>query len=253
MTKIVGIVNVTPDSFSDGGEYLRPENAHTKIHELFAQGADMIDIGAESTRPGAQEVSADQEWSRLEPLLNRLKNEYSPDLFMLDTRHAQIAKLAIGMWSNELTINDVTGLSDPAMVTLAAEHNLSVVVGHLPKHANGDIAQAHKHKIGSLQQVVNDITSRTNELIKHEVDARNIIVDPGIGFGKSANLNRKLITCSNKFVQPVMIGYSRKRFIGEHRLVPAVNVALGKLAAANGADYLRVHDVAEHANALKHS
>lgn len=251
MTKIVGILNVTPDSFSDGGYWNSPERAEERVATLFSDGADMIDIGAESTKPGVKPVTPEQEWQRLEPVLCRLKDQYDPSMFSIDTRHGEIASRAVDTWSKDLMINDVTMFNDPKMVEVVAAHGLRAVVSHLPPIAKGDLDLAHKEKINSEGEVLNDLLDRISELEELGVKRDKMIIDPGIGFGKTPELNRKLVSFARLTTMPVMIGYSRKRFLGEfHRFAAAPNIELGRIAVVSGAAYLRVHDVAAHRHML---
>lgn len=247
MTEIVGILNVTPDSFSDGGEFQEVELAMKRVDEMFREGADMIDIGAESTRPGGLPVSPDEEWTRLESLLTRLKEHYSAHRFSIDTRHGSVAEQVVKWWSPEITINDVTGLSSPAMVKFVAANGLKVIVGHLPPGSGESVAAAHTQKMTDKWEVRDQLITRYLQLVAGGVKEDKIIIDPGIGFGKSPELNRELVEFS-AIAQgiPTMIGYSRKKFMGEKRYDPKTNAVLGERAIRAGARYLRVHDVASH-------
>jgi dihydropteroate synthase len=249
VTKIVGIVNVTPDSFSDGGLYTEAGPVAARVQALFREGAHMIDIGAESTRPGADKVSVDSEWERLEPVIETLKPLYNPRQFSVDTRHAEVARRALELWSDEITINDVTGLHDMEMRAVVAKHGCPVVVSHLPAVARGEVGEAHKERIDSPEQVRDELLERIADMQRSGVRSDQIIADPGIGFGKTVQLNHRLLRFAEVLPDfPVMIGYSRKRFIGEDRLEASANVRLGKIATEAGASYLRVHDVAAHSN-----
>lgn len=249
MAKIVGIVNVTPDSFSDGGLYTEAGSVAERVQTLFREGAHMIDIGAESTRPGADKVPVENEWERLEPVIERLKPLYSPRQFSVDTRHAEVARRALELWSDEITINDVTGLHDMEMQSVVARHGCPVVVSHLPAVARGEVGKAHKERIDSPEQVSDELLERIADIQRSGVHRDQIIADPGIGFGKTAQLNHRLVRFAEVLPDfPVMIGYSRKRFIGEDRFEASANVRLGKIAAQAGASYLRVHDVVAHSD-----
>ena len=247
MTQIVGIVNATPDSFSDGGQWNNPAHVLDRVETLFTEGADIIDIGAESTRPGARDINPKEEWLRLRPVIHSLRERYPAYAFSIDTRHAYVARLAIQNWSDDLIINDVTGLYDPEMIEVVAHHRSQVVVSHLPKEANGDITAAHKIKETSLDKVTTELDERVKQLIERDIDPVRIIIDPGIGFGKHPDLNWRLIKLADYTTYPVMIGYSRKRFLGDRRLDPEYNASVGRRAIVSGAAYLRVHDVAAHA------
>ncbi len=246
MTKLVGILNITPDSFSDGGDWNNPEQAAARVDQLFLEGADIVDIGAESTRPGAQEVSIEDEWARLNPLLKKLRKTHDPARFSIDTRHGEIAQRVVHTWSSNILINDVTGLSDRRMIEVVSLNGLRVVLSHLPFVASGSLARAHQEKMTSQEAVYNELMLQYEKLHKWGVDQDKLILDPGIGFGKSPELNQELIHFGSMTELPVMIGYSRKRFLGERRFDPDFNVSLGRLAIASGASYLRVHDVAAH-------
>jgi dihydropteroate synthase len=247
MTKLVGILNVTPDSFSDGGQWNNPEVLEARMQQLFDEGADIIDVGGESTRPGATPVAIEEEQERLKPVLDIAKNSFEPWQFSFDTRHGKIAEWIVHEWSNGVLINDVTGLSDPAMVNIVNQRKLKVVVGHLPAPARGNIAAAHQEKITDISVVKAELAKKVARLVGQGLTRRQIILDPGIGFGKHPNLNHQLITFAAETELPVMVGYSRKRFLGEeNRNNPEFNAALGQKAVVSGAAYLRVHDVAAH-------
>jgi dihydropteroate synthase len=247
MTELVGILNITPDSFSDGNLFLDPERAVKHAESLFADGAAIVDIGAESTRPGAVPIPAAEEWRRLSPVLEWFSDLY-PGRLSVDTYHAQTAAKALAL--RPFIINDVTGFQDPELAELVAGHGVKCIVSHLP---GKDIQAVHQAKpLDSLQQVVNDLLSRAATLEDKGIKHRDIILDPGIGFGKTEKLNWQLL----KFAiyvpdYKVMIGYSRKRFLGENRKELAPNLAAGQTAIAAGAAYLRVHDVAGHRQLLE--
>lgn len=252
MTELVGILNVTDDSFSDGGRYNTVEKAQRRVQQLFDEGADMIDIGAESTRPGAKETELVEEWNRLAPVVRSLKKNFPPERFSIDTRHWEIAERAVDLWSTELTINDVTGLHDERMVEVIASSGLKVIVSHLPAQANGNIVKAHEIKMTSQNRVRDELITQYFQVISKGVAWQNIVIDPGIGFGKSAQLNKDLLRFAQTISTiPVMIGYSRKRFLGARRMQEAANVRAGRVAIMSGAAKLRVHDVAAHARILK--
>ena len=252
MTKIVGILNITPDSFSDGGLYIDPEQALEKVADLFSQGADMIDIGAESTRPGALSIMPEVEWERLQPVIRKIAHTYDPHLFSIDTRHAFIAERIAREWSSKVTINDVTGLYRDGMIDVVTKYSMKVIVGHLPSQAEGDIARAHAVKLDDYRIVLDEMTAQYRQLVTRGIPPEKIILDPGIGFGKTRELNEKLVEFAQRVPHiPVMIGYSRKRFLGENRLNVNENIKLGQRAIVSGASYLRVHDVAPHVRLLR--
>lgn len=246
--ELVGIVNVTPDSFSDGGLYVDVDEALKHADELFRDGATLVDVGAESTRPNAIPLTADQEWQRLADLWPRLMERYEGKL-SLDTRHPETVRRAAQYGS--FIINDVTAFSDNEMIKVAAERGLQCIVSHLPSAVSGDIQAAHKGKlVDNVEQVRDELLARRDEMIAHGIAKQKIILDPGIGFGKTPETNRELLKFAALVPDAeVMIGYSRKRFLGDDRMELEPNLAAGRIAASAGARYLRVHDVAGHRQA----
>lgn len=251
-TKLVGILNLTPDSFSDGGQFFATEDALSHALELVESGAYMIDIGGQSTRPGAESLSAAEEWRRLEPTLRALAKLEISTRWSLDTLHPENIQPSIGILG-QLTINNVAGFYDPAMIDIAARTQSEVIVSHLPLSAHGDPQTAHKlggSLIDDPQQVLDELNLKVEELVAAGVNPENIILDPGIGFGKTPECNRELLKFSQMTNFPVMIGYSRKRFLGENRMNIEPNLEAGRVAVESGAAYLRVHDVAAHAEMI---
>ncbi len=250
MTELVGILNVTPDSFSDGGTWNESSAAIGRAKTLLAEGAAYVDIGAESTRPGAEPLRPDEEWRRLEPVLGGLAA--SGLRFSIDTYHPQTVERGKALF-DDFIVNDVTGLHDPAMQAAVARFGLRCIASHLPAAAHGDIQAAHKKEqhVTTEQQVVDELGEKIELLVTRGIRRANIIVDPGIGFGKTPELNVRLLEFAKHFPQhETMIGYSRKRFLGEQRMELAPNLAAGRVAVASGAAYLRVHDVAGHKQLL---
>ena len=247
---VMGILNVTPDSFSDGGEFSDTDTAVSHARRMVAEGADLIDIGGESTRPygGAAPVSADEEWRRIAPVLEGTRDIGAP--ISVDTMKAGIAAKAIA--AGAVIINDVWGLQrDPDIAATIAAHDVGVVVMHNRDEAVPDL------------DIMADIRSfflRTLEIAATSGIARErIILDPGIGFGKTPAQSILTIARAGElreFGLPVLIGLSRKRFIAS--LDPAEphqrlggSIAANLAAARDGAAILRVHDVRETAQALK--
>ena len=251
-TQLVGILNLTPDSFSDGGQFNQTaEQSPQRALSLMQDGADMIDIGAESTRPGAKRLTPEEELARILPLLN-LSLERNVKLnFSLDTLNWQTV-LAVHELGLNFIVNNVAGLSDPKMRKVVAELNLKVIISHLPFSAGGEPQTAHRSKlIDSVEQVLSELMEYTHQAISDGIDKANIILDPGIGFGKTPECNRKLLSFAELVPEyPVMIGYSRKRFLGEDRMEIEPNLEAGRVAISSGAAYLRVHDVAAHQKLL---
>ncbi len=243
MVYLVGILNITPDSFSDGGLFVDPAAALTHADRLFRDGASLIDVGAESTRPGAKPLSADQEWLRLEPILGRLLAKY-PGKISLDSYHPETVGRALAV--GPVIINDVTGLNNPAMLAAVIKHKPpKVIISHLH---GADVQAAHQSALVSdIEQVKRELLAKADQLGHSGFKRQQIILDPGIGFGKTMELNQQLLRFARLVPEyTVMIGYSRKRFLGEHRMELEPNVAAGRVAIAAGARYLRVHDVAGH-------
>jgi dihydropteroate synthase len=246
----MGILNVTPDSFSDGGKFLSAERALAHAAAIEAAGADVIDMGAESTRPGFSPVSAEEEWARLEPVLVALLARTALPV-SIDTSKAGVARKAMVLGA--ALINDVSGLrGDPAMAEVAAETGAALVVMH------------HRAEVDPAIDIVEDMIgffAQSLELAaKAGVSSAKIILDPGIGFGKTLEQNLAALAATKRLQQqfglPVLIGVSRKRFLGaltgldtSDRL--AANLAANLDGLARGAQIFRVHDVVEHVAAFK--
>jgi dihydropteroate synthase len=261
--ELVGILNVTPDSFSDGNLYLDPEKAGQRADELFDEGADIVDIGAEATNPSAEPITVDEEWRRLQPVVERLLPE-RPDLsFSIDTHHPEIVhRVAAVAMGKRFYVNDVTTFRNPDMILAALEYKLPAIVSHLPALAEGDVAYAHEWlQMTSMDQLKDELTEQIEAMVAFGFSQDDIIVDPGIGFGKSMALNWRLLEFGAKYgTQQLMIGYSRKRFLATDKVFgtplpdvdrydPQVNAAAGERAinASVGKRLLlRVHDVATH-------
>jgi dihydropteroate synthase len=250
---VMGVVNVTPDSFSDGGAWLDPSAAVAHGHDLARQGADILDIGGESTRPGAEPVGADEELRRVLPVLEGLAGA-GPRL-SIDTSKAAVAEAALR--AGATIVNDVTALrGDPAMAALLARHDGDVCLMHMlgePRTMQRD---------PRYEDVVDDVkaflTERLEFAVAQGIAEERIWLDPGIGFGKTATHNLELLRRLRELValgRPLVVGTSRKAFLGAitgrgaHERVPAT-IATNVLALAAGARVFRVHDVAEVRDAL---
>ena len=246
MTELVGVLNVTPDSFSDGNLFMEPQKALEQADKLFADGAALVDVGAESTRPGATPLTPKQEWQRLEPILTELLKKY-PGKISLDTYHPETVERALAL--GDVVINDVTGMNNPAMIAVVARHKPTVIISQLP---GSDIQAAHRGKlVDNVEQITTDLLAKAKQLQAKGLKKGQIILDPGIGFGKTMELNTKLVEFAKEVPQyKVMIGYSRKRFLGDKRMEIEPNLRAGERAIAAGAAYIRVHDVAGHRQLL---
>lgn len=243
MVKLVGILNITPDSFSDGGDFLKAEAAIDHAQQLFRDGAALVDVGAESTRPNAMPLTDEAEWERLEPVLEALIPQY-PGKISLDSYHPATVERAFQI--GPVIVNDVTGLNNPQMVAMVEKLKPSVIISHLP---GTDIQEAHRlAPVSDVAEVKRDLLAKAHALEAKGFKREQIILDPGIGFGKTMELNEQLLRFAEQVPEfAAMIGYSRKRFLGEQRMNLAPNLEAGKIAASHGAAYLRVHDVAGHA------
>ncbi len=248
----MGIVNVTPDSFSDGNKYFTPTAAIQHVEELFRQGAALVDIGAESTRPHATPLTPNEEWERLEPVLTHVLPKYA-DQISIDSRHPETIDRVAQVFGPHFIVNDVTGFNDPEMVSVTAQHNLRCIISHLPSQVGTDIQAAHAGPLlNDIEIVKSELLTRHAELVHAGIPTEHIILDPGIGFGKTPELNTQLL----KFPAllpgyPVLLGYSRKRFLGDNRFDIEVNLSAARIAIDAGAAFLRVHDVAAHVALLE--
>jgi dihydropteroate synthase len=251
--KIMGIVNVTPDSFSDGGEFLDPERAIAHGRELAGEGADLLDVGGESTRPGAAAVGAAEELGRVAPVVEALAGDGSA--VSIDTSKTAVAEAALD--AGAAMVNDVTALrTEPELADLCAERGCEVVLMHML----GDPRTMQENPV--YDDVVNDVKAflaeRVEFAVSRGIDEARIWIDPGIGFGKTVEHNLELHRRLGELVElgrPIAFGSSRKGFIGKltgaevgQRL--GGTIASNVIAYANGAAMLRVHDVKPMREAL---
>ena len=250
---VMGIVNVTPDSFSDGSTNFDPRAALESAQAMLAAGADIIDVGGESTRPGAETVTPQQELARVLPVVRALAE--SGAVVSVDTRHPEVASACVA--SGAAVVNDISGFSDPAMVALAASGDAGLVVMHM-KGDPRTMQDAPRYD-DVVAEVAAYLKAQALMLEAAGVARERIALDPGIGFGKTTAHNLELLRRLGEIAAlgyPVLVGASRKRFIGEITGVAEPRERLaGSLAAAlvaidAGAAILRVHDVAETVAAL---
>jgi dihydropteroate synthase len=247
--RIMGVVNVTPDSFSDGGLFLDPERAIAHGRELVAEGADILDVGGESTRPGADAVSAAQELERVGPVIAALAGSRGPGATVsIDTAKAEVAEAALDAGAG--IVNDVTALrADPELAALCAERGCGLVLMHM--RGNPRTMQENPTYDDVVEAVRAFLAERVEVAMAAGVAEERIWVDPGIGFGKTVEHNLELLRRLGELRalgRPIVIGTSRKRFLGAltgrevgERL--GGTVASNVLALAAGADVFRVHDV----------
>jgi dihydropteroate synthase len=253
MTQLMGVVNVTPDSFSDGGLYLDPEAAVAHGCELAEAGAEILDVGGESTRPGAEPVGEEEELRRVVPVIRGLAG--SRCLISVDTSKAPVAEAALDAGAE--IVNDVTALrGDPEMASLCAERGAIVVLMHMLGEPR--TMQEDPRYDDVVSEVKAFLAERLEAAVAAGIDEERVWLDPGIGFGKTGAHNMELLRRLGELRElacPLVIGTSRKSFIGKVDGSPADQrlggtIASSVLAAAEGADVLRVHDVAEMRQAL---
>jgi dihydropteroate synthase len=244
---LMGVLNVTPDSFSDGGLFLKPDDAIRRAENLAEEGADLIDIGGESSRPGADPVTLEEEIRRVVPVIETISNRLSVPI-SVDTTKAEVARRALAAGAR--IINDISALRfDAEMAPLAAREGVPVVLMHMQGTPKSMQARP------DYTDVVRDITEFFHERIRFSerggIPRERIVLDPGIGFGKTADHNLEILARLDEFRPigcPLLIGPSRKSFIGQILGLPAEERLEGTAAAVavgilNGASILRVHDV----------
>lgn len=264
-TRVMAVVNLTPDSFYDGGHLVAEGTdapnvsvAARRCHQLVAQGADVLDVGGESTRPGSDPVTPARQLRRVRPVIERLAlgdGAVSVPI-SIDTRSAAVASAAIEAGAS--IVNDVSGLADPAMPQLVARTGVGLVLGHLRGEPRTMAREV------SFEDLIGEVTAELQASVARAVQAgverARILVDPGIGFGKTARQSAALVACGAALREAtgcgVLIGASRKSFLGTltgreapDRLVPSVAAAM--VAAHRGANMVRVHDVADTVAALE--
>jgi dihydropteroate synthase len=262
---VMGVVNVTPDSFSDGGQWFGVDAAIARGLELVAQGADIVDVGGESTRPGAQRIGADEELRRVGPVITGLAGAGVP--VSVDTMRAEVADFALT--AGACLVNDVSGgLADPDMPRLVARAGVPYVVMHWRGHSHRMQDRAVYQDV--VREVRGELTQRISAVIAEGVDPAMIIVDPGLGFAKLPEHNWALLArmadlgrLGHGWPQfPVLAGASRKRFLGRLLAAPDgsprpfsgcddATVSVTALAAAAGAWCVRVHEVPANADAVR--
>jgi dihydropteroate synthase len=252
--RLMGIVNVTPDSFSDGGQFSDVSVAVEHALRLADEGADILDIGGESTRPGATPVSLDEELRRVVPVVRELARQTRLPI-SIDTYKAEVARLCLD--AGALIVNDISGLTfDPAMISVCRESTCGVIVMHI--QGTPQTMQLDPRYDDVVEEVRQHFSRRLDELEIAGIARERIVLDPGIGFGKTAEHNLDLlshIAAFHELGRPVLIGHSRKRFLQkvlgrdiEERNAGTIGVSLA--LAAQGTDILRVHDVRATHDAL---
>jgi dihydropteroate synthase len=243
----MGVLNVTPDSFSDGGCFADPGAAIERAHQMIAEGADIIDIGGESTRPGAAYVGEHEEIKRIKPVLKVLGKSIKIPI-SIDTRKSAVARIALDLGA--VVVNDVSALrDDPTMGQLVQESGAGIILMHRKGHSVS--MQVAPHYDDVVKEVKNFLSERISMAQSIGIPADHIIVDPGIGFGKTLKHNVKILANVDAFLQlgqPVLVGVSRKACIGELMGKPVGEREMGNAVALTaaiwqGAQMVRVHEV----------
>lgn len=254
-THIMGVLNVTPDSFSDGGRYLDPSKALARAEEMIGAGADVIDVGGESTRPGSEPVPLEVELDRVVPVLKGIISMKSRVAVSIDTWKSDVAERALDLGTH--AINDISGLQfDPKLADLAARYGAGLVISHI-KGTPKDM-QSDPEYDDVVSEIMEFLQGAASIAICAGVNRRSIVLDPGIGFGKKLEHNLAIFKRLGEIAglgYPVLVGPSRKSFIGTILDAPVGErlegtLAAATLAVANGASMIRVHDVKEAQRAL---
>lgn len=251
-TKIVGILNVTPDSFSDGGKFSSLENAVLQLKKMIEEGADIIDIGAESTRPNATPISAQEEWLRLEKILPTLIFEIKkhPQIkSSIDSYHFENIKKSYELGID--IVNDVSGLIDEKIIDFVAQNNITIILMHnLAIHANPDLVV--NQNIDINKEIIRWAQEKIAILIKKGIKKSQLIFDPGIGFAKDARQSISILKNINSYRilgLPIYVGHSKKRFLDAIDISgnrAEKTLAVSKYLIERDVDFIRIHDVLQH-------
>ncbi len=251
---VMGILNVTPDSFSDGGQFIEVEEALRQVETMLQQGADIIDIGGESTRPGAPEVSVEEELKRVIPIIHAIKARFNC-LISLDTNKAEVMQAGIDAGVD--LINDVCGLEGEGVLAVIANASVPVCIMHMQGSPRSMQTNPTYHNV--VEEISQYFEKRIAKCQQLGISRDRIILDPGFGFGKTVSHNYQLLAGLEQFKQlecSLLIGLSRKSMIGqvldepvEQRLTGSISALT--LALNNGADIVRVHDVKESKQAVR--
>lgn len=256
-TYIMGILNITPDSFSDGGDYLESEKAFNRAKEMIEEGVDIIDIGGESTKPFSKEVFPDEELKRVISVIEKIRNLNDSIPISIDTRHSEVAKQAIKSGAD--MVNDISGLEwDEKMVGVVSGLKVPVIIMH--SLSSPETMQENPvYDENIIDAVYKNLYEKTQKAISAGISPENIIIDPGIGFGKTFEHNIELIKRIEEFKSlgyPVLMGISRKSVISKILNAPfnereEANIALNSYSVSKGVNIIRVHDVFKHVKAIK--
>ena len=246
---LMGVVNVTPDSFSDGGLYARPQDAVARAFALARDGADLVDVGGESTRPGAEEVPPGEEAARVIPVIEELRSRGLESPISVDTRKPEVARAALASGAD--LVNDVSALADPLMAEIVAGAGVPVVLVHM-RGTPADMA-SHARYADVVGEVERELAEAMARAVRLGVREDRIILDPGLGFAKQARHSLALLAALPRLAclgRPLLVGPSRKSFIGAVTGAAVGERLPGTLAAVvacvlGGAEMLRVHDLRE--------
>jgi dihydropteroate synthase len=244
-TLLVGVLNVTPDSFSDGGKFLDPDRAFAHAMELEEAGADILDIGAESTRPGASRISEAEELRRLVPVLKRLKGKISIPI-SVDTYKASVAEKAMEMGAD--IINDPTGLTyDPELARVASNTNAGLILNHMRGTPDTWLKLPPLKNV--IQTIAQELDAAVHRAVGTGLDRKRVVIDPGLGFGKRKEQNAEVLAYLEVLMRlelPIMVGPSRKHFLAKESAEHTEFATAAAVTASilHGAHILRVHDVA---------
>ena len=243
----MGVLNVTPDSFSDGGRFLDKDKALARALEMIDEGADIIDIGGESTRPGAKEVPVEEEIRRVVPVIEKLAGRANLEI-SIDTRKSKVAEAALRAGAS--IVNDISGLRDKDMESVAAKYKAGVILMHM--NGTPENMQNSCNYSDLIGEIKGFLRFSADEAIRAGVEKDSIAIDPGIGFGKTVEQNLEILNRLEEFRDlgfPLCVGTSRKTFIGKLLDLPSTGdrlsgtIATCVAAVINGARILRVHDV----------
>ncbi len=249
-TKIMGILNVTPDSFSDGGQYFNVEDAIKHLNELINDGADIIDIGAETTKPGSKEVSADEQLKRIIPVLNYINKNKITVPISIDTRNSEVADVCAGLGIS--IINDVSGFDfDKNIADIVAKHGLKIIIQH--SQGKPENMQDNPQYDNIMDDIFKSLKNKIDYAISIGIKKENIIIDAGIGFGKTREQNFEILKRWKEFQTlncPIMLGVSRKSLLNmpntSNEEKDLYTLALNSILINENVDYVRVHNVKIH-------
>lgn len=251
----VGILNVTPDSFSDGGKYLNLKSALNRAKELLEEGAEIIDVGGESTRPFSDPVPEEEELKRVIPVIKTIKKEFPDSIISVDTYKSKVAEEALKAGAN--IVNDISALRfDSKMVEVVKDFNCPIIIMHM--QGNPKTMQINPTYKDVVKEVKEFLQKRIEFLVEKGIPFENIIIDPGIGFGKTFKHNLQILKNLESFQElnrPILIGHSRKSFIGEIINKPPFQrdggtIGISLFAYLKGVHFLRVHKVDLNKDAL---